>query len=315
MKFIKYFSIALCLLSMAACSEDFFTPVVDINLEPHKSRLVVFASFQVESDSLVVHLTRSRSALDTAQKRLTIQDTFWVSPTQFTLLSPYTIEADTLKNAKVELFRNDVLWGTFSGNRFGKYTLRQKLPNDGATYRLRAEAAGFDVVEAIQKMPPIVKLDSVRYVKDGAVIQDGFDTYKEDEFTFFFKDAPELGNYYTTKSVYFRKYRGGLYPQPLYIASLDKLAQSDILGDKSFNDNTYNWRNHGRLYQSPESGERIEYTLFTTTAETFQFVRSQELNNNARDNPFAEPVILYSNIKNGYGLFSLSATSTWIKRF
>ena len=179
-----------------------------------------------------------------------------------------------------------------------------------------AEVSGYDVVESTQKMPAMAMLDSVRYVKDGAVVQDGIDTYKADEFTYFFKDPAELGNYYAVQGAYYdSRQNNNSYPRILYQQSLDKLAQSGFLSDKSFNGKAYNWRNHGRFYFSMNKGDRLEYSLFNTTSEAFLFTRSKELNENAKDNPFAEPTILYSNIKNGYGLFALSTVSTWVKRF
>ena len=315
MKLIKYIAFVFSLSILAACNENFFTPVVDINLPPHKAKLVVFANFQAESDSLVVYLSRSRSALDTTQKTITVSDTFKFGNT--TSVRTYQINVgDTLKDAKVELFRNEVLWGTFKSNKLGQYILRQKILADGATYRIRAEVSGYDVVEATQKMPAVATLDSVRYVKDGAIVQDGIDTYKSNEFTYFIKDPAELGNYYAVQGVFYESRQpNNPYPQILYQQSLDKLAQSGFLNDKSFNGKAYNWRNHGRYYNEPQKGDRIEYRLFNTTSDAFLFTRSKELNENAKDNPFAEPTILYSNIKNGYGLFALSTVSTWVKRF
>ena len=315
MKLIKYIAFVFSLSILAACNENFFTPVVDINLPPHKAKLVVFASFQAETDSLVVYLTRSRSALDTTQKSITVSDT--IRSGNSTYINTYQIYVgDTLKDAKVELFRNEVLWGTFKFNKSGQYILRQKIPADGATYRIRAEVSGYDVVEGTQKMPAVATLDSVKYVKDGAVVQDGIDTYKADEFTYFLKDPAELGNYYAVQGLYYdSRQNNNNYPQILYQQSLDKLAQSGFLSDKSFNGKAYNWRNHGRFYFSMNKGDRLVYSLINTTSEAFLFTRSKELNENAKDNPFAEPTILYSNIKNGYGLFALSTVSTWVKRF
>jgi Domain of unknown function (DUF4249) len=320
MKLIKYFSILFSVLFIASCSgdpEDFFSPVVDIELPPHKSKLVVFANFDADSDSLVVHLTRSRSALDTASARTTIFDTTRFPNGGF-FVNQYQVDYTVLKNAKVELFRNEVLWGTFQIDKIGKYTLKKKLPNDGANYRLRAEVAGYDVVEATQKMPASGVLDSVRFVKDAVIVQDPFGngTYKEDEFTYFIKDPIETGNYYRVERPrFYDRVTNTNSPSTLYIESSDKLSQSEFLSDKSFNGKTYNWRHQGKNYNALQRGSRMEYTLLTTTSELLQFVRSKELNENARDNPFAEPVILYSNIKNGYGIFSLTTSSTWIKKY
>lgn len=315
MKTIQYIAFTSVLFFFMACNSDFFTPVVDINLPPHKSKLVVFANLRAETDSLVVHLTRTRSALDTAQAYIIVNDTVKFGNGQMYVNRNY-IYGDTLKDAKVELYRNDILWGTFKANSKGQYILRKKLIADDAVYKIRAEATGYDVVEASQKMPSISKIDSVRFVKDGAIIQDFLSTYKEDEFTYFFKDPIEAGNYFAVQAEYKNSQTANNnYPQFIYLQSLDKLAQSGFLNDKSFNGKAYSWRHHGKLYDEPRKGDRIIYTLFTTNVDLFQFIRSKELNEEVRNNPFAEPTVLFSNIKNGYGVFSLSTISTWVKQF
>jgi hypothetical protein len=317
MKLIKYFSLVFSILFIVSCGdpEDIFSPIVDIKLPTFKSKLVVFANFRANSDTQTVYLTRTRSALDTSVRKVFVRnDTFGIFNGK-PIVQPIYNEGDTLKNAKIELFRNDVLVGSFKSDALGLYFLPKKITADGATYRIRAEVAGYDVVEATQKMPTPAKLDSVRYVKNGAVVQEGLNTRKSNEYTYFFTDPTEEGNYYYIQAIRFDtsvRYNSAakFYPQ-----SLDKLAQSGFLSDKSFNGKAYNWRNYSDNNSEPQIRSRIEYTLTTTTADLFQFTRSKELNENARDNPFAEPVILYSNIKNGYGIFTLTVASTWIKRF
>jgi Domain of unknown function (DUF4249) len=316
MTLIKYFSGIIFFFIFASCnnSEDIFSPIVDIKLPDFKSKLVIFANFKTDSDTLKVYLTRTRSALDTSVRKVFIRnDTFGIFNGK-PLFQSIFYEGDTLQNAKVELFRNNVLFGTFKNNALGLYILPKKLVADGATYRIRAEVAGYEVVEATQKIPTPAKLDSVRYVENGAVVQEDIITRKSNEYVYFFTDPTEGGNYYYIKAEHFDtsfSFNGSIlfYPQ-----SLDKLEQSGFLNDKSFNGKPYNWRNYNDQAIKPLKGSRIEYTLFTTTVDLFQFSRSKQLNEDAKGNPFAEPVILYSNIKNGYGIFTLTGTSTWIKR-
>jgi hypothetical protein len=318
MKLIKYISTIFCFVLIASCGnpEDIFSPIVDIKLPTFKSKLVVFANFRAESDTLTVYLSRSRSALDTSVLKVFVRTDTVGSINGKPITRDIFSEGDTVKNAKVELFRNDVLLGTFKANAMGLYLLPKKLAADGATYRIRVEAAGYDVVEATQKMPTPAKLDSVRYVRNGAIVQEGVSTRKSNEYTYFFNDPTEEGNYYYVQAVHFDtafRFNNGIaafYPQ-----SLDKLEQSGFLSDKSFNGKAYNWRNYSDYNLVLRPASRVEYTLTTTTVDLFQFTRSKQLNEDARDNPFAEPVILYTNIKNGYGIFTLTATSTWIKKF
>jgi Domain of unknown function (DUF4249) len=319
MKCIKYFSLLFSLVAITSCSgnfEDIFSPIVEIELPPHTSKLVIFANFEADSDSLVVHLTRSRSALDTVSRRVFVRnDTFGIFNGKL-FFRPIFLEVDSVKNAKVELFRNDVLWGTFKDSTFGRYILRKKLPNDGATYRIRAELSGFVAVEATQKMPVAAKLDSVRYVPNGAVVQELLSSRKSNEYTYFFNDPATVGSYYYVQATHFdTAYRRTNGERKFSPQSLDRLAQSNFLSDVSFNGKTYLWRNYDDNVFSLRRGTRTEHTLVTASSELFQFIRSKELNEAASGNPFAEPVILYSNIKNGYGIFSLSASSTWIKRY
>jgi hypothetical protein len=54
----------------------------------------------------------------------------------------------------------------------------------------------------------------------------------------------------------------------------------------------------------------VEYriTVKTLTDELYQFYKSYQALENAQGNPFAEPVILYSNMSNDVGCFGLSTT-------
>ena len=122
-------------------------------------------------------------------------------------------------------------------------------------------------------MPTTATLDSVRYVKDGAIIQDGLDSYKVDEFTYFFNDPSETGNYYGVSAFYYSSNAS----YEIYLQSLDKLAQSGILNDKSFNGKPYKWRLYGRLPNPIPKGSRIEYNLSTSSSDLLQFLRSKEL--------------------------------------
>ena len=315
MKLIKYLVFSTLCMSFAACSgEDFFTPLVDIQLPAHKSKLVVFASFTGADDSLVVHLTRSKSALDTSQTRIiTTRDSFLQPNGTYYYYYGY-LEYDTLQSAKVELYRNEQLWGTFKFRPLdGKYFLRQKLPVDGATYKLKVAVSGYETVEAIQKMPAMAALDSVRIVKQGAVVQDVFDTRRVDEITYFMQDPVETGNYYVNSAEFVDNQNR--YSQYYRFTSLDPLANNDVLNDKSFNGKSYKWRLYADYLPTGQKKDKFIFSLYNTTIDAFLFQRSRDLNENAQDNPFAEPVILYSNITNGYGIFALSSVARFTKQY
>jgi len=55
---------------------------------------------------------------------------------------------------------------------------------------------------------------------------------------------------------------------------------------------------------------RVIYSLWTLSEEEYKFATSLNNNRNAGDNPFVEPSILFDNIENGVGVFSLSNLQT-----
>jgi hypothetical protein len=54
------------------------------------------------------------------------------------------------------------------------------------------------------------------------------------------------------------------------------------------------------------------FSLHHVSASFYQYSLSARRYDDAEDNPFAEPVILYSNVKNGYGVFSMGSTRKYI---
>jgi hypothetical protein len=59
-------------------------------------------------------------------------------------------------------------------------------------------------------------------------------------------------------------------------------------------------------YTDPVTGQtaRPYVKVYRITESQFKFAKSYNVFDNADENPFAEPVNVYSNVKNGYGIFS-----------
>jgi hypothetical protein len=58
-----------------------------------------------------------------------------------------------------------------------------------------------------------------------------------------------------------------------------------------------------------QQGRRMKPTveLLSINEDYFRYIKSVNSYDNALDNPFAEPVNVFSNIKNGYGFFTTFA--------
>ena len=288
-----------------ACSEDFFTPIVDLDIPEHTPRLVVYGNIGV-GEPIRVYIARSRGALDTTASSILY--------TQDSAGNDIVITGDTVKNVTVSLFKNGQLFTQFpthEGNHY--YAEKGKtIVDDGAEYKLVVSAPNYTTVEAIQRVPQKAQLDSVVYRRDGATINDVNDpfggSYKVDEYTYKFKDPTTEQYYQTLIEEDYSDYQGeGRYKYLQY--SLDPIAENDILSDKTFNGKAFSWRVYSfRTYYGEgvvAENDTLRCILRSVTTERAKYNRSLDVYLNAQDNPLAEPVILYSNLKNGYGIFSI----------
>ena len=308
---IKYILFASILIIMASCTEtqlqNYFTPVVDIPIPAHISKLVVQAEWITGSDSLAVMVSKSRGALDTSYFNLG--------------------KFDTVGDLKVELLRDNKIVATIPYYRDGYQYLRggyrlDSLPN--STYTIRASAPTFTTVEATQSIPSLVKIKSVAFNKQGAVRADPLDIFEGkprnktvDEYVIEFDDAVNVENYYSAYAIIQSVVNGQV--RRLELNSLDDIAESNMLKDKTFQNRTFKWRLWGGSFgrgSGPNgnnngiyTGDKITFYLRSLTADEFLFRRSLDLYKQA-DNFFSEPVILHSNMKNGYGIFSITSLSS-----
>lgn len=293
-----------------------FSSLEDIELPKHKAKLVVFANLESDqfgfSNSEYIYIYKTRSALDTSTRSVVqtdslFQDSLWRVFATFGL--------DTV-NATVELFRNGVLFATFERLQFGSFnrywfTGRKRMQADGATYLLRVSATGFETAEAMQIMPPLIKLDSAKWVRKGLVFTDLYYYPNAYEFVCLFKDSAAMPNYYRAgQSAGHRIPNSRLF-------NLDASTNSDVLSDYNFEGKPFAWRVfYPNIFNNQLEGKGgLMIELYSTTREAFLFEQSSNRYFATKDNRFAEPTTLYSNIKNGYGLFTLSAVSEFYLKF
>lgn len=299
----------LCVISLmwlASCSdpESFFEAVTDVELPPHVSRLVIRADWESNTDSVAVFVTKSRGSLDA---------------------SPYNYYSfDTVANTQVEVFKNGQLLGTIPYMKGGYHVSKGffKIDTLGSVYKIRVSAPNFETVEAEQRTMKLPSANNLTYRVGVAVRNDPFGgTEKGDEIAFDIQDIASEQNYYdiSSPSLAVRDSVGNFYTNNISVSSLDPLAEENILPDVSFNGRTYRWRlvnedygqycynQSGRyICRTPRAGDRLTLTLRSVSKDWFSFRKSRNLLRDAQDNMFfSEPVILHTNVKKGYGIFSI----------
>ncbi|MFM2267656.1 MAG: hypothetical protein RL757_1097 [Bacteroidota bacterium] len=334
LKVIKYQWIAAfgLLMSVSACTSNWFTPVVDVEVPAHVPKLVVYANWQTNEDSMIVFVSQSRGSLDSSFYDV---DSVIANAGRNNTSFKY----DTVAGAKVDLYKNDVLVMTIPSigkGIFAKFGRNLTDSVGGSTYKLVVSAPGFTTIEAVQPLysRPVVKsfffaTDGAFYTDPNAVIPTS--PQKGDAIDIEFQDPAGEVNFYDVLSMTFeRDSAGGIFYSRTFIPrSIDATSIADVLGDATFNGKTYKWQlwassrdynfggrggpggGGGQPQFIPRSGDRIKFTFRTFNRDWQLFKKSRALLQQAQNNLFfTEPVQLHTNIQNGYGIFFLNSERT-----
>lgn len=339
MKNIIRLSTFLMFLSFISCNEDRFSPIVEINIPSHTPRLVIRADWSAGSDSLAIFVSKSRGVLDKTPTNFNQTYTYFNGKDSIKYVNEYY---DTVANAKVELLRNGQLLGTIPYLNKGYHYAKGLFKLDtvsGVTYTVRVSAPGFETIEASQNIQKRLAILRGGYKANGAVYTDPFDPFsspeKGDELTVELQDNADDENYYTIESVdgnnrwggnnlyVSRDSAGKTYTARTYVRNIDPIMEDAFLPDRTFNGKNYVWRfwmqpstyfstKNGNSFQSKlKSGDKVQIRIRSASKDYVLFVKTLDLAFNAQDNPFfTEPVILHSNVKKGYGIFTIGSVQT-----
>lgn len=292
---IKLGLYALLLITVFASCEDLLRgSILEVELPAHESKLAPYAFFKDTDSVLVVKVGKSVGVLD-------------------------TINPDVVLGATVELFKNGNLEYTFVYNPISNaYEVDLGQPFaavEGDEYELRVSKEGFETSSAIQRVPRKVTIDTAEIKLGGGVDQFGNTV---DIVNLTFTDPANVNNYYefggSVNVIYRDPFDSSIvyqFENTLNFDSNDPNYENGILSDIVFDGQQYMIRLESYLSFFAGS-DNVEFTgqisMYSTTAEYAAFIRSLNAYWNADGNPFAEPVILYSNTSTNLGVFGILVT-------
>ncbi len=277
--------IIFLLIGLYACET-----VVEIDLEPHEPVLVVYGFFDAKYDDARVVVNQSRGINAEINTDIIIED------------------------AKIDLFENDIFIGEFIFNAEDKeYILNYRISNIINTrYDLRIQVDGFTNVFAIQDVLPLSEIKDVEFKGTTSSDEDGNPL---DEFIVSIEDDPEEENFYAVQLLLkdtITKWEGRFPLEPdnnIFIKGFKK--------ELIFKDDFLQQENAViKIFSYPVLGEDFENRILILrlkhlTKDRYLYTRSFRQYKQAEDNPFAEPVTIYSNIENGFGLFSVEQSTDY----
>lgn len=233
-----------------------------------------------------------------------------------------------VSNATVLLYENGLLKETLlydtAQKRYVSITT-QAIP--GKTYRLTVAAPGYESVEATTSAPFPVNTLSVSYIKNARTDEKG---NLLNDIIFRFNDPVAENNYYLaaidrampysysfciyTHDPAVEKFQPALNP----FESGNCIDNKEILfSDKSFNGKTKEISLSSSQYGLEEITDPFTGIIYrpflkrySITEELYKYVKTAIGTEGVNEDPFSQPVSTYTNVKKGYGLFTVFSAVT-----
>jgi len=223
---------------------------------------------------------------------------------------------EPVKNATIYLYEKEILLGELQEAGNGNYKLAQK-PIVGKQYKIVVEVEGFNSIMATTSIPKHPKLS---YFKDTI----GINEYNILRYNLNVKlyDKPGKDFYWLFGSwvVGNVMYSGGCHAiNAPFVDNFNRSIDSEgkygfthflqiRISDEGYDGQVLNFR-------IPDFVERDEYSAqhFLNADEHYdKYIKTTIINRMKEDSelPFYEPIQIYSNIKNGYGIFGSCAITT-----
>lgn len=297
----------ILLVTLSSC-EDFFTATKEIELEGFLDEVTIvgrLSNTDVSNElrrselSYGILISRNRSIADT--------NNFVV-----------------IDNANINLTSNDGLDIDFEFHDRSGYYFPPNMGNsnfEGITveenteYELVVDIPGEDRISALCETQAFGKVDDIIIIQDD-IADDNGSTIDRVQITI---DDPIGVNFYYLEVFYDgERVKGGIksgYFDKGYIYNISSIYDES---PELFNDDLIDGKTATLEFWSQRyKNEEVEISntvviLWSLSKEEYEFRRSLSAVEIAEENPFAEPSIVFSNIENGIGVFSMSRAERFI---
>jgi hypothetical protein len=278
--------VSAVLVILVACEKT-----IDISI-PDKERKLVLNGMLRAGEPVIVQVSKSLSVLE--------NDTMMA-----------------VTGGDLRLFNGTSLIGRLTEMPGGQYSLPGFVPVVGQTYRITAEGSGLNPVEAAAVIPEIVPILSV----DTATLV-GEWGQSELMMTIKFNDPAGKKNYYgfgayvTYKEFDYetQSFTGKKSTYPVYLFGNDDLFLKDestsYYGKLYFEDLLFDGMQKsvhlgigGYAYYESDT-IWLDVRMEQVDPSFYRYMVSYNAYQSAHSNPFGEPVQVYTNVTNGYGIFS-----------
>lgn len=278
---MRLFIYTISILILAACEL-----VVPIDLPDQSPKLVLNGFLQADS-SISVYLTSSFG----------MYETFNPAP-----IDDATI---TLRDGQ----GNDFLF-TEDAQQRARYSLDNVFVQPGERYTITAAAPGFPSVTGSTIVPLPIRFDTVELDRGARMDRDSI---LYDVWTLQLTDIPQTDNYFILRirlqeqteeyGVCFETLDPALAAVDFFGNGSDALYLCDgYFTDAIFKDGTYRMQVFTDAFYTDKPNVTFQFDLLHVDEAYYNYAQSSALQYSTDGNPFAEPVIVYNNIEQGFGV-------------
>lgn len=292
--YLRLLPLAILACCLWACDNG---TVVEIPIPEHEVKPVLSVDMRAGDSTLFVALDFSRSILEnqrttTGEGRLVI-----------------------LRDGET-IFDREIRLPAFNDRADGDgFELTVPVSNQPARFEAILEVEGYETVTATQQMPAPPRIGEITYDPDGAFLLDGV---RADGIEFDITDDPNDRNFYGVRvlSIYYRtdcSIQNGSYvcdtigfepSNELWTQTSDPGLRNahqygHVFTDESFQGGTKTVR----LVVDNYNNNKVMVEVTSLTEDAYRYGLTHWVAEEARYNPFSEPVNVHENVTNGHGQF------------
>lgn len=277
--------------------------IVDFPMVP--SKLVVNCEMN-EDSAWRLQLSKSLSVLDNA-------------PIKF------------IDTAIVKVYEEGLLLETLSSTAYDGIYLGTSKPKPNLSYRISVTGVkSYDSIFAEDVLPDKAYIDNVDIaIIDSSFYNDGYYSYgfMEVDFMITINDDVSQQDFYGIRAYTIDTFYTGSDSSyyDIYRNYMSLNSSDPIIDDNSdwnqpmFKDNIFNGQSIELVFNSSfynyEPSINVYLELMTFSKAAYLYKTSYNNYVNVRNNPFAEPVQVYSNVTNGYGILSGTSVTSYAFTF
>ena len=284
----QYKYLLVCTLMMVVLSSctDFFETTLTLDPPPFEKKLVIIAEAKAGDSTIQIKIAENFGILDDKK------DTMVVNP-------QLTFSVNGIEQ---------------TGKTYNKGLFIIKLNGPlkaGQKCDIQASHAGFKPIFATQTVPALLPLKTLKFVENGGITPDG-DTRSKVDVSF----TDSLGKDFYEVVVLTRYGKDqpfrSTYTSVNEPGSVESARASGVLfGDQSFDgqDKTMSFQFY-RITEQQAKGN-IQLRWRNVSESYFKYSKTANVHFESRDNPFATPSDIFTNIEGGLGYFFLHNQRTY----